>query len=238
MLPTREGWKEAKLGALVRHGEKDGRYEAVLGSQEEFHEAMKAALDVERWQSWQQVVWLADGLRANWILAETVCPTATQILDIIHAIENGVKCGKILLGEGSVWLAHWQHRIHQLLEAGDVDVLVDELMCCLPDASDAGVEELNRLVGYYRHNQSRMDYPAYRAQGLPIGSGIVESAHRHVLQKRMKLAGQRWSRPCGRRMATLRACYRTAGAARVHEAINRGFARSHARPSPPRRIAA
>lgn len=45
----------------------------------------------------------------------------------------------------------------------------------------------------------------FRAQGLPIGSGIVESAHEQVLQVRMKQAGQRWSIERGRRVVLLRA---------------------------------
>ena len=45
----------------------------------------------------------------------------------------------------------------------------------------------------------------YRAVGLPCGSGAVESAHRHVLQKRMKLAGQHWIPDRADRLAQLRA---------------------------------
>jgi hypothetical protein len=37
-----------------------------------------------------------------------------------------------------------------------------------------------------------MDYAGARAAGLPIGSGEVEGGHRHVLQKRLKIAGAWW----------------------------------------------
>jgi len=76
-------------------------------------------------------------------------------------------------------------------------------------------------VRYYRTNAHRMKYRLYREEGLPIGSGAVESAHRHVLQTRMKRAGQRWALPNARRMARLRAAYRTAGARRFYGAIRR-----------------
>ena len=66
-----------------------------------------------------------------------------------------------------------------------------------------------------------MKYRLYRDEGLPIGSGAVESAHRHVLQTRMKCAGQHWSLRNARRMARLRAAYRTAGARRFYDAIRR-----------------
>ena len=38
-----------------------------------------------------------------------------------------------------------------------------------------------------------MRYPTYRELGLPIGSGAVESAAKHLVQQRMKRAGMRWS---------------------------------------------
>ncbi len=39
-----------------------------------------------------------------------------------------------------------------------------------------------------------------------IGSGAIESAHRTVLQKRMKLSGQRWSKAGAQNMLHLRTC--------------------------------
>jgi len=100
-------------------------------------------------------------------------------------------------------------------------------MECIPEAekrrrdkADA-LQALDDLVRYYRTNSHRMKYRQLRAEGLPIGSGAVESAHRHVLQTRMKRAGQRWTMPNARRMARLRAAYRTGGALAFYDAIRR-----------------
>lgn len=38
-----------------------------------------------------------------------------------------------------------------------------------------------------------MRYPQFRAQGLPVGSGAIESAARHLVQQRLKGPGMRWS---------------------------------------------
>ena len=234
MLPGLSGWKEAKVGVLVRgenyvsHREigrghvEAARYVAVWGNQEEFKQLLRSALDAERWQRFRQIVWLADGAKGNWALAETLAPTAQQILDPGHAVQNGVKCGKALLGEEHCLIWDWRRRIVQFLTAGDVDALVGELMDCLQETEAAGqLAALDSLISYYRNNESRMDYPSYLAQGLMIGSGIGEAAHRHVLQERMKLSGQHWSDRHGRRMVALRAAYRTAGPKRFHYAINR-----------------
>jgi hypothetical protein len=228
MLGTREGWKEAKVATVGaedgvipdKGGKADVRYVAVLGGQEEFRTALKAALDAELADDVMHIVWLGDGARENWTMASDLCPFAIQILDFMHAVQNGVACAKVLLGEGDVGLLHWEDRIRQLLGTASVDQLIHELMDCLPFiANDEALAALNSLVGYYRANHKRMCYSEFRADGLPIGSGTVESAHKHVLQVRMKQAGQRWSLPRGRRMVQLRALYRTAGPRRFHSAI-------------------
>jgi hypothetical protein len=58
--------------------------------------------------------------------------------------------------------------------------------------------------GYFRGNADRMHYPTYREQGLPIGSGAVESAAKHLVQQCMKRAGMRWSDPGARAILHLR----------------------------------
>lgn len=114
----------------------------------------------------------------------------------------------------------WDTRMQQLIEAAQPDALICELLDCLPlTTTDGHLAALDNLVGYFRNNEARMQYAHFRELGLPVGSGIVESAHRHVLQTRMKRAGQRWGLTRGRRMARLRAAYRTAGARRFHRAL-------------------
>jgi hypothetical protein len=46
---------------------------------------------------------------------------------------------------------------------------------------------------YLTNRTAHLDYRGAREKELPIGSGEVESAHRHVIQKRLKLPGAWWS---------------------------------------------
>src|SRR5467141_270708 len=230
MLLTREeSWKEVKVAVVARAEDiieeknrrsvSEARYVAVLGGKEEFGASLKAALEAERADEVTNVVWLGDGAPENWTLASELCPFAVQVLDIQHAVQNGMDCGKVLL-EDDEWVSLWEKRIRQLLDASSANAAIGELMECLPETTSATeVAALDRLVSYYRHNEARMRYTCFRELGLPIGSGIVESAHRHVLQVRMKRAGQRWAIKRARRMARLRAAYRTAGPRRFHWAI-------------------
>jgi hypothetical protein len=61
-----------------------------------------------------------------------------------------------------------------------------------PSAEAAEIARQN--VEYFRVNRQRMRYDQYRARGLHIGSGGVESACKHVANQRLKLAGTRWTR--------------------------------------------
>ena len=70
----------------------------------------------------------------------------------------------------------------------------------------AKVKELvDKLRGYLTDNLDRTDYPTYRARGLRVGSGAVESANFHVTGNRLKLQGMRWSAEGAGHMAALRA---------------------------------
>jgi len=235
MLPIRgeEPWKEAKVGVLYRHDAaanapipKSQRFVAVVNGLGEFAPVLEEALEVENIDDVGKVVWLGDGAVCNWTLADQLCPDAVQILDWHHAVEHAVDCGKALLGDESPWIPVWQRRAEELLAAGDPEAVISEVMDCVPlvprgRGQREALEAVENLVRYYRANANRMKYRLYREDRLPIGSGAVESAHRHVLQTRMKRAGQRWALRNARWMARLRAAYRTAGALNFHGAIRR-----------------
>jgi len=235
MLPIRgdEAWKEAKVGVTYRHDSKanapipkTSRYVAVVNGLGEFAPVLEEALEVENIDDVGKVVWIGDGAVCNWTLADQLCPDAVQILDWHHAVEHAVDCAKVLLGEESPWIPVWQRRAEELLAAGNPDALIAEIMDCVPLVQRGRgqremLEAVENLVRYYRTNANRMKYRLFREDRLPIGSGAVESAHRHVLQTRMKRAGQRWVLRNARRMARLRAAHRTAGALRFCAAIRR-----------------
>lgn len=135
---------------------------------------------------------------------------------------------RAFLGEGHCLLSDWEARVHQLLDADSPAATIGELMACLLFATtDEQLAALDDVIGCYRTNRKRMCYRSFRARGLPVGSGIVESAHRHVLHVRKKRAGQRWSLLRARRMVRLRAAHRTAGPICFHRAIRDGLPPAH-----------
>jgi len=57
---------------------------------------------------------------------------------------------------------------------------------------------------YIRNRLFQFNYKEALEQGLPIGSGEVESAHRYVIQDRLKIAGAWWKEDNAQDMLSLR----------------------------------
>jgi hypothetical protein len=85
----------------------------------------------------------------------------------------------------------WLHEQQELLLQNKVSQVLHTLK---PHRERASQEEAPIRIahGYMSQRQQYMDYASARAAGLPIGSGEVEGGHRHVLQKRLKIAGAWW----------------------------------------------
>jgi hypothetical protein len=114
---------------------------------------------------------------------------ALRILDWAHAVEHLSALAARVFGEQTPRSRRALARLkHWLWTQGPTRVL----------GVLAGWErahpELASAVAYFRTRAAQLDYPTFRAQGWPVGSGATESAHDPVMQARMKRAGMRWAR--------------------------------------------
>lgn len=234
MVSTRDtdSWRETKVGTVVRQdcylptweasrGQvTEARYAAHLGGVEEFGRRLDALLRAEHVDHVDKLAWVGDGAPWIWNLADEIAPKALQILDWFHAIEAASDCAKVVLGASDPCVPLFVDRVAALLRVSDADELIRELQACgFQTRSKPAREAITRLIGYYERNKKRMDYLSFVAQGLPIGSGIAEASNRHVIQTRMKRAGQHWNSTRADRMANLRALLATTGPTRLHETI-------------------
>ncbi len=138
----------------------------------------------------QKLVFLADGAHTNWELQKTNFPGSVGILDFYHASEHlGVFCG--LLRDQRKAKATHTRWAHMLLHGQALQVAQEMRRKADTVAErDSAIREIN----YFKNNLSRMDYDAYKAQGFPIGSGLVEGSCKFVVAKRFKGSGMRWKR--------------------------------------------
>jgi len=68
--------------------------------------------------------------------------------------------------------------------------VLDELASHLEAGCEGPVTDCDR---YLRNRLTQLDYQGALEKGLPIGSGEIESAHRYVIQARLKLPGAWWT---------------------------------------------
>ena len=110
-------------------------------------------------------------------------------------------------GEGSKQFMACFERWRGLLWDGCVAVVSKELQD-LHDSgrySDPQCYDLQGEINYFTTNKQCMDYPLYRHLGLPIGSGVIESACKNVVAKRVKQSGMSWTLDGAKEMLQLRA---------------------------------
>ena len=210
MVPYLDGWHEVKLGLVA--GQVDGKLEspsylAVRASVDEFgprllaEAARRGALEVVGWEGpvtgrglavLRKVVILGDGAVWIWNLAAEHFGDRIEIIDYYHATEHVWTLGNAFYGEGSAKARAWARRQSgRLLKKGAEAVL--RALGAIRKCRDEAKETLRRERAYFRTNAARMAYPSFREQGLPIGSGAIESEAKRLVQQRMKLPGARWS---------------------------------------------
>lgn len=219
ILTREEGWKEVKLGRIFKESDcmkvggkrgwiRNSRYEAYLGSSRIFTHRFEQKLDGYQYLK-DKLIFISDGAVwiKNWI--EDAYPDATQILDWFHAIGHLGEFAKEYFGEceqKEIWIGEqkdllWESRVDEVIAHIEV----------LSTRKKKVREKKKELLKYLKSNKDRMDYKRYRSMGAGlIGSGPIESAHRTVIQKRMKQSGQRWTEKRAQNMLTLR-CIRLSG---------------------------
>jgi hypothetical protein len=209
ILTREEGWSEVKVGRIFKsldclHAEgKQGwishsQYIAHLGSYKEFTKAMDSLID-KYGNLGNRLVFVSDGATwiKNWI--EDAFPTAVSILDYYHACEHLHEFSKSIFTDKEKE-KKWTDKQKEWLLKGKVKIVLRNIKRVGKNS-----EVANELLNYYSNNINRMQYQDYVKIGCGIiGSGAIESAHRTVVQKRMKQSGQRWSWEGAQHMLNLR----------------------------------
>ncbi len=147
-----------------------------------------------------EVIVLGDGAHWIWNLATEYFPEAIQILDWYHASSYLWLAATTIWGETGSQRAPWAYQQLDRLWAGDV---VGVLAVLATFAARGG--DVVTASTYYTYHQARMNYPAYRAQGVQVGSGSIESACKQVVSARLKQAGMIWDAAGAEAVATVRA---------------------------------
>jgi hypothetical protein len=177
-------------------------YFSRLSDAETFQRLSLGELTRRRVETAEQVAAVNDG--AEWIQSflDYHCPEALRILDFAHAAGRICQIGDVVLGEGSADGASWRtEQLHQLKHEGAADLL-PKLRSFAAEHVAAPVVIEN--LAYLEKRLELMQYPSFQAAGWPIGSGVVESGNKLVVEVRLKGAGMHWARASVNPMLSLR----------------------------------
>lgn len=236
MVLTDESWREVKVGRVFRendcrvsHAEnrngsiKHSLYSAYMGHCQEFTNRFDRLTSAYRSLD-ERLVFITDGAVwiRNWISENY--PKARQILDFYHVKEHLSRFAEQAqpdVYKRRQWL---EQQADQLLD-GQVKTVIQNVRAFTLPLPKARAEQQN-LINYLGDNQYRMCYKQYIEDGLFIGSGAIEAAHRTLVQCRLKLSGQRWTTIGAQNMLGLRVVHLSGQWEKVVDLIRQQSARA------------
>ena len=190
MVPLRAGedgraeasWREAACGTVSFHDARGERLKTLyLGRMPESGKVtLKAQLASEVAHIRQlrpdvRIVAIADAAAANWTFLETLSPE-TEVIDFWHACEH------LRTASDHAVASDWFERYREVLrhDPCGVDKAIRALRH-LRDSAKPDRAEIERELAFFRKHRQRMRYHALKAEGVAIGSGVVEAANKTLV---------------------------------------------------------
>jgi len=196
-------WQEVKCGVIYELSQRveiqAERWEllqrwrcALRGGVVEFRRRLWALCLRAGIRRQDRLVVIGDG--AEWIdqTVEWLFPKALRILDYYHASERVWAVGKSRWGEGSLEGERWIEAKLSQLKRGKIKQVL-RAMRGVKMRSEEGERVKQSAINYLGVRECQMEYGRYQTEGLPIGSGAVESTCKQMVTSRCKQAGMRWS---------------------------------------------
>lgn len=197
-------WREVRVCCARAVGKDNPLYGATLGSLESCSLLWAQTVRQAGLQPKTYVHAVGDG--APWILEkfkENFEEQGEYLLDFYHVSEYLAKAARVIVGEKKVlgWVRRQQGR---LLNNQLTKVLRSLSTHLEPSSTSQQETPVREAYRYLDQRRALLDYQSARQKKLPIGSGEIESAHRHLIQKRLKLSGAWWKETNAQAMVTLR----------------------------------
>ncbi|MGK5093061.1 hypothetical protein WDW89_13720 [Deltaproteobacteria bacterium TL4] len=190
---TREvSWKDVRTGFVRGMEDVDKIYVGGLEKYEVLGNQLFGAAVMKGLTETSSVVALCDG--GNGIDQELARQFADRenylfILDKTHLKDHLYETAEELGLKPGEERSPWVNSILERVSAGNYQEVRKELQELY---AQNGNDRLRRLLGYMERFKDSIDYEHFKEQGYPIGSGEVESSHKLIAQKRLKIPGACW----------------------------------------------
>jgi hypothetical protein len=183
---------------LTHHSYRAGLWEASTFANHLWAEACRRGVEKA-----QRVVSVNDGAAWIWSIVFMCFAHCIQILDWYHATQRLWTIAAAYFADDQPATTAWVETQKALLAQNNLLQLFHNIRCLYPRRQPCP-QAVTKALLYLFHNRWRMRYRTFRLAGCPIGSGVVESACKLVVQARMKQAGMQWSRSGAPAMLALR----------------------------------
>jgi hypothetical protein len=199
-------WKEAKICLAHPQGSKTLAYGGTLqGDVARAGEHLFACAKQAGFGTNTSIHGVGDG--AQWIADQVEDQFGTQgsyLLDFYHVCDYLNAAAKVIVTEAEAQKA-WMEEQKNRFKTGRAELVLQALLPYMeaPEIadSDASVRQCHR---YLIHRREQLNYQGALERGLPIGSGEIESAHRYIVQQRLKRPGAWWKPENAEHMLALR----------------------------------
>lgn len=198
-------WQEARLSLVHAPGVVNPVFGATLGTTDEAGDRLEGCARRAGFNAHTQVHGVGDG--AVWIAEQferVFGAQASYLIDFYHVCDYLAPAAKACASP-SLDSATWLEQQKQRLKEGRTEEVLAMLQSHLEDEGSPESQAPVRACHRYLNNRpGQFDYKAALEAELPIGSGEIESAHRYVIQQRLKLPGAWWKPDNADKMLGLR----------------------------------
>jgi len=111
-------------------------------------------------------------------------------LQFAHVCEYLAAAAPTCSSEPEVWLEQQKTALKSNASSTVLASLLPHIESGIAEDKDAPVRKAYR---YLHNRRKQLDYGGALDKGLPIGSGEIESAHRYIVQQRLKRPGTWWT---------------------------------------------
>ncbi len=117
---------------------------------------------------------------------------AIEIVDLYHARQPRWQLAVKLFAHDERDRRGWAKKLQRKLDPGKIEQRVAARRA-FPAAQEERAQLLATEAGYWERNAERMRYPAFRKQGLFIGSGGIQAGCKTIIGQRLKQSGMFWT---------------------------------------------
>jgi hypothetical protein len=181
-------WRDVRLGFVRPLDSKSKTFVGKMDSYQDVVSQMHSAAVLTGMAPETKIIGVSDGGIGLSEELKRQFPSMIFILDKSH-LKNHLYETAEALGINQKGRRGWVESRIRAISDGNVQAVLKELE---EENEKNPNKRLKRLIGYINRFYDALGYDNFQSMGYPIGSGEIESAHKSIPQKRLKIPGASW----------------------------------------------